>query len=79
MAKCKSCGATINFVSTNTGKYMPVEPGVKKLLVDGDIVEGWEPHWANCPGADKHRKRKPVARSRRSSRRVADPTDGVSF
>lgn len=76
MPKCKSCGATINFVMTNNGKHMPVEMGIKKLLVNGEIVEGQEPHWANCPGADKHRKPKPKSRSR-TTRPVAD--DGVRF
>ena len=75
MPKCKSCGATINFVLTNNGKHMPVETGIGKLLVKGEIIEGQVPHWINCPDAEKHRK--PKNTRKRSSK--PDPTDGVPF
>lgn len=59
MATCKSCGATIEFQSTETGKMMPVETGIAQILTkDGQIVRGKTPHWDKCPGADKHRKPK---------------------
>ena len=40
---CKSCGVEIRFEQTDKGKWMPME------------VSTNEPHWGNCPGADKHR------------------------
>lgn len=40
---CKSCGTQINWVKTESGKFMPLElSGV--------------PHWANCPDAKKFKK-----------------------
>ena len=78
MPKCKSCGATIGFELTSSGKQMPVEMGIGKLLVKGEIVEGKIPHWANCPGADTHRKPKPTGTRKRASKNT-DPTDEVPF
>ena len=59
MPKCNSCGATINFTITSSGKYMPVELGVKEFIYKGEVVSGQIPHWQNCHGADDHRKPKP--------------------
>ena len=59
MAKCKSCGKSIGFIQTATGKMMPIEPGVKTFINrDGEMIKGYEPHWTQCPHADKHRKKK---------------------
>ena len=59
MLKCKSCGQPISFQSTKGGKMMPVQRDrIKILSKDGEIVEGHEPHWAHCPNADKHRRKK---------------------
>ncbi|MCD8050059.1 MAG: hypothetical protein LUE89_00060 [Clostridiales bacterium] len=82
MSICKSCGMSIAWVKTRSGKWMPVEtvkvpvlPGKGKetfITDDGDIITGERyrefkknpdtvagnvPHWANCPGADRHRRR----------------------
>ena len=54
---------------------MPVETGIGKLLVKGEIIEGQVPHWINCPGAEKHRKSKNTRK--RASK--PDPTSGVGF
>jgi hypothetical protein len=62
MPKCKSCGAEIEFIKMPSGKWMPVE--IEKLAVyviedDQNIMRhGRQPHWINCPGADKHRRPK---------------------
>jgi len=42
--KCRSCGAPIEWVKTDAGKWMPVDP-------DGTS------HFATCPDAEKWRKR----------------------
>lgn len=43
---CKSCGAVFEWAMTKGGGLMPV------VQVDGEFVS----HFANCPGAAKHRK-----------------------
>lgn len=66
MATC-SCGAEIEFLELATGRKMPYRPdSVKKRLVRyqsggltlGKIVDTFEPHFADCPDADQHRKPK---------------------
>jgi hypothetical protein len=58
---CKSCGATIRFVSTEFGNTMPIdaEP-FRAVLVDthgiGRVVTVHRPHFETCPDATKHRK-----------------------
>lgn len=44
-AQCRSCGATIWWITTDKGKNMPV-------------VKSGEPHFLDCPDADQHRKAK---------------------
>jgi len=63
MAKCKSCGAPIRWVTMKaTGRRMPVEVENTTIVGQGSgggfIVKGNIPHWANCPGADNHREPK---------------------
>ena len=59
MLKCKSCGEPISFQSTRSGRMMPIQRDTIKILTkDGDLIEGHEPHWAHCPNADKHRRKK---------------------
>lgn len=41
---CKSCGAEINWVKTESGKFTPIN-------LDGLT------HWATCPDAKKFKKR----------------------
>jgi hypothetical protein len=50
--KCTVCGAEIKFITTPKGKKMPVEvTRVTVVTITGQIVIGYPPHWANCPGA----------------------------
>lgn len=65
MAKCKSCGAEIVWVTTTNGKKMPVDMKPKTILIpvamDGisvayRAVVGHESHFATCPNADQHRR-----------------------
>ena len=59
MPKCRDCGATINFITLPSGKALPTDPGVKRIVtVRGKFVEGFEPHPSNCPEADKACKSK---------------------
>jgi hypothetical protein len=57
---CKSCGAKIRFVEMASGKKMPIEENVKNIVAKfGEkwkTITGYESHFANCPGADLHRK-----------------------
>lgn len=59
--RCSSCNAKVIWFKTEAGRWMPV---------DADTVEPedeeFEPprhisHFATCPNADHHRKRKPKA------------------
>lgn len=57
MPKCRECGAPINFITLPSGKALPTDPGVKRIVtVRGTFVEGFEPHPSNCPKPDKTRK-----------------------
>ena len=48
MPKCRDCGATINFITLPSGKPLPTDPGVKRIVtVQGEFVEGFEPHAGN--------------------------------
>ena len=62
MTKCKTCGAQIRFVEMASGKMMPIETNVKNVIAktggQWKVISGFESHFANCPGADKHRKPK---------------------
>ncbi len=59
---CKSCGAKIRFVEMQSGKKMPIDGDVKNIVakVGGGwkVITVYESHFANCPGADSHRKPK---------------------
>lgn len=60
-SKCKSCGADIYWIQMVSGKMMPVDAKEKKLVRiknRGEIITAYEPHWATCPNADKHRKKR---------------------
>lgn len=62
MPKCKKCGADIYFVTTKTGKLMPIDtfPPANKTPVTIECADGSTtggvPHWATCPNADEFRK-----------------------
>lgn len=61
MASCRSCGAYIEWlVMAGTGAKMPADGKPEKRLVvvpDGTakMVDAYMPHWATCPGANRHR------------------------
>jgi hypothetical protein len=60
MRKCAGCGAEIKWVKTKAGKRMPVNVELKTIVTeDGEVVRGYESHFATCPKADDFRKRKP--------------------
>lgn len=46
-AKCRGCGADIEFWLTPKGKHIPLDAGTM------------EPHWATCPKADDFRGKRP--------------------
>ena len=57
LTPCKACGQSIHFVETRTGRLMPCnEKKLTVITVLGDLVSGWEAHFATCPQADKFRK-----------------------
>lgn len=56
---CRRCGLPIQFIRTPSGSSMPA--GVKRQSVvteDGRVVQGFTPHWAECPSAKYFRKPK---------------------
>lgn len=58
--KC-DCGAEIVFIrNTETKRAMPceVKPVRVMLLTEGVLVQGYVPHWAQCPNRDAHRRKK---------------------
>ena len=65
MTVCKSCGAAILWVrNIDTGSMMPVNFPLKtQIVVADDMKRGavrkcGESHFATCPDASAHRKRK---------------------
>lgn len=58
MPKCRDCGAPINYITLPSGKALPTDPGVKRIVtVRGRFVEGFEPHPGNCLEVETARKR----------------------
>ena len=63
MAKCKSCGADFVWLKTSSGKIMPVDITgeiAKSGFKDDQIFDPktMTSHFATCPGATSHRKKK---------------------
>lgn len=59
-AICQGCRATIQFIKTPAGAQMPC--GTRRVSVvtpEGRVVQGFTPHWAECPAARKFKPRKP--------------------
>jgi len=60
--KCKSCGAEIEWIKTWKGENYPVNAKPKKMFtkIKGYwiLVDCYETHFATCPDADQHRKKK---------------------
>ena len=63
MSLCKSCDAEIAWIATGSGKHHPVNAKAEKRWV-ADNARGWQlvdtylSHFATCPNADQHRKKK---------------------
>lgn len=59
-AECRSCKAPIYWVTTATGKKMPVDRGgeQKVFMKDGvgHVVRVYQSHFVSCPNASQHRK-----------------------
>lgn len=55
-ATCKSCGATIVWLPTQKGAWMPVDS--EGVAVDDDVYMPTlhTSHFNTCPNADKHSK-----------------------
>ena len=63
MTKCKSCGAGIIWAETPKGSRMPMdaEPVTSGFTIEkGKLVRVhlYESHFATCPNADKHRRKR---------------------
>ena len=67
MKRCKSCNAEITWLPTRNGGSMPVNTETLTLGEQAYTRRGQPPifiygkhesHFATCPDADKHRKRK---------------------
>ncbi|MBC8420261.1 MAG: hypothetical protein H8E10_16875 [Desulfobacterales bacterium] len=60
MSQCKTCRAPLTWCETVNGKKMPLDAKpIKAIQVKegiGEVIDVYLPHWATCPGADKHRK-----------------------
>jgi hypothetical protein len=61
MPKCRACGASIEFVTTENGRKMPVNDRLQNFVVvteDGTayVRQGHTPHWATCTDPDAFRK-----------------------
>jgi len=62
--KCRACDKEIQFIKSalpekggSRAKFMPCE--MDKLTIvtpEGVIVQGYEPHWGNCPDPERFRK-----------------------
>jgi hypothetical protein len=55
---CRGCGARILWVKTKKGASMPVDVVQKTIVtVEGEVVSGFESHFASCPEASSFRKK----------------------
>lgn len=76
--RCRSCGASIVFVTTAKGAKMPLNAEPQRLVVlepDPQALDGltkiavvracFTPHFATCPAATAHRKPKEGAQTSR--------------
>ncbi len=56
-AICKGCGTYIEWVKTENGKNMPVDPNEITIITDsGKTVKGRIPHWATCVKAKNFKR-----------------------
>lgn len=58
---CKGCGAKVYWIMTTQGKRMIVDRHRRTIVTpEGFTVQGYEPHWATCPEADRFKKRRGI-------------------
>lgn len=55
---CKSCGAPMVWLFTVGGSRMPVDAGTVLQLDEIFDIDRHKSHFATCPNADKHRRRR---------------------
>jgi hypothetical protein len=71
MSVCKSCGAPLLWAKTAAGQRMPLDavpspdggwvyagPEKIRAAVEDDTVARYVPHWATCPDAASHRRKR---------------------
>ena len=59
MAKCKGCGAKIEWVKMVSGKKMPLDKAQSMVQVKegiGQVIQVHMPHWATCSKAKDFKK-----------------------
>ena len=54
---CRSCGAQVAFVTSSSGKWMPVSLAKATRNIFGELEA--PSHFADCPNADQHRRKRP--------------------
>lgn len=60
-AVCRSCGAKIRWGVTKAGKQIPINTPVQTVSDEHGIgVDQANTHWATCPNAAQHRRRRKV-------------------
>ncbi len=66
MARCKTCQAEIVWMLTSAGKRVPLDPPEKRYVENltsthrgqVEVQDTWLSHFATCPQADQHRKKR---------------------
>jgi hypothetical protein len=55
---CKKCGVYIEWIKTENGKLMPVDPELKTIVTkEGKTVRGYITHWSTCPNVNEFKKK----------------------
>lgn len=55
---CKGCGKAVLWIQGKSGKWIPCDPTPKLTVVleDGEVVSGFQSHFATCPQANQFRR-----------------------
>ena len=71
MSVCKGCGAPLEWIRTEAGRTMPVDPE-PVFIIEGEVITGrralpeeerrtlpvaFVPHWKTCTAADRFRRK----------------------
>jgi len=55
---CKGCQAPVKWITTTKGKNMIVDPKLVTIVTKGgSTYQGFIPHWATCPVADRFKNK----------------------